>query len=835
MLSKYFKIAWRNFARDWITAAINMLGLAIGICACMVIYLIAHFELSYEDFQPEGDRVYRAVMDVDFGSGEVSHIGNLPYYATHTIRTQFTGIDKVAGFFNYYFSVTVPDGSKRPKHFDANDPSIDYRSNMIITDPEYFSIFRYEWLAGNAETALNEPFEVVLAESKAQSYFGAIPADQMLGRDLIYNDSLHLRVTGIVKDLPGNTDFIFKDFISLSTIKASFLNTGNYLRGVTDDGYTDFGQVFIKLSKGEKSGHFDAQTPVLRAQFMQQHFQKFAKKANYHLQPLSDIHFNSDYHDFYSRHAQLPMLYGLIGIAAFILIIAAVNFANLATAQATKRTKEIGIRKVMGSTRINLAIQFLCEAFLMTIFAAILSLVLLQPALAVFHDIVPRELVFTWQNPALFACLAGVTAITAILAGIYPAKVLSSYRPVQCLKDQEVGPGGHKNYVRKGLIVFQFAVSLFFIIGTLVIDSQLHFMLNKDLGFRKDSIIDFDINPKLPGEKKYLLAEEIRKLAGVDMVSVSQDLPQSNDSRGGGIYCKDKGTVIQETLYRAGDEYFVPLFGLKVVAGRNLIPPTGRDSITEFLINETEARQLGFQKPKDAIGHTIQTGAFGSRPFYVINTGPVVGILADYNSQPLNTAIPPTSIMASKDLYYGLINVRLSTQGRKVSDLSPTIAAIGKEWSEIYPTERFEYVFFDSVISSYYTGQQTMLHTINLASMMAIFISCLGLFGISAFIIVRRTKEIGIRKVLGASVTSIVSIMVKEFVVLVGLATVIATPIAWFLMHRWLDDFAYRVALNLWIFLLAGLSAVVIALVTVGYHSIKAALANPIDCLKTEG
>ncbi len=833
MLRKYFKIAWRKLGKNKVTAVINVAGLAIGICACMVIWLIAHFEFSFEDFHPDKERIYRAVMDVDNGTGEVHHIANVPYFATRAIRTQFTGIDQVAGFFNYYFSVTVPDGNKKQKRFDEGDQSTD-PSEMIITDPEYFSIFRYEWLAGNAASALNEPFEVVLTESRAHQYFGAVPVDEILGKELIYNDSLHLRVSGIVKDLPRNTNIIFKDFISISTIKASFLNNRGYLHGVTDRAYSDFGQVFVKLSKGVNSDHFTAQAPILRAQQIQQS-QKFASnKTVYHLQSLSDIHFNADYGgDFYSRQAQLSTLYGLMCIAVFILIIAGINFANLSAAQSTKRAKEIGIRKVLGSTRKGLAVQFLCEAFLMTLFAAILSLLLLTPALALFHPIIPREMVFTWQNPSLFIILAVMTIITSILAGIYPARVLSSYRPALCLKDQGVSLGNRKNYFRKALIVFQFVVSLIFIIGTLVINRQIQYMSDKDPGFKKDAIIDAVINPKLPGGEKYLLADKIRGLAGVDLVSVSQDLPQSNGARGAGLYCKDMGTVIQQSTYQAGDEYYIPLFGLKLVAGRNFIPPVLKDSITEFVINETAARQLGFQKPEAAIGHLIQTGSFGSQ-IHVNNTGPVVGIVADFHSQPLNTAIQPVSIMASRDLYFGKINIKLSTKGRKMSDFSSTIAAIDRQWKEIYPEERFDYVFFDSVISSFYDDQRKTLHTMNLASMTAIFISCLGLFGISAFIIVQRTKEIGIRKVLGASLTDIVGIMVSEFVGLVGLATVIASPIAWYLARNWLNGFAYRVGLNIWIFLLAGLSAVVIAMVTVSYHTIKAALANPIDSLKAE-
>ncbi|HLX90063.1 MAG TPA: FtsX-like permease family protein [Puia sp.] len=830
MLKKYFKIAWRNQAKNKVTTTINIIGLAIGISACMMIYLIVHFEFSFENFHPDKERVYRAVMDRDNGGGDIHHIANVPYGDELVIRTQFTGIDKVAGFFNYYFSVTVPDGNKKPKHFDEGNQSTDV-SDMIITDPEYFSIFRYEWLAGNAASALNDPFKIVLAESKGHQYFGAIPVDEMIGKELIYNDSLHLSVSGIVKDLPNNTNIIFKDFISISTIRASFLNRRGYLPKVTEGGYSDNGQVFVKLSEGVKSEHYDAQTEILSKQNAQ-NMQKFSgAKTKFHLQPLSDIHFNADYGgDLYSRQAQVSTLYGLMCIAVFILSIAVVNFANLSTAQSIRRAKEIGIRKVMGSSRMSLVFQFLCEAFLVTIFAAVLALLMLKPALAVFHEIVPREMAFSWQSPSLYISLLAIAIITSILAGIYPAKVLSSYKPAACLKDQGINEGNRKNYVRKALIVFQFAMSLLFIIGTLVINNQIRFMLNKDLGFKRDAIINFQINPRLPGQEKYVLAEKIRELTGVDVVSVSQDLPQENSSRGGTVYCQDKGTFIQQCIYRSGDEYYVPLYGIKIIAGRNLIPPTGKDSVTEFLLNETAVRQLGFQRPEDAIGHVI---SYGQLP-YISNTGPVVGIVADFNSQPLNTVMQPVSVMASKDLYFGMVNVKLSTKGQKVSDFTQTIAAIEKDWKEIYPSQRFNYVYFDSVIAGFYEDQRKMLHTVNLSTMLAIFISALGLFGISAFIIVQRTKEIGIRKILGATVTNIVGIMVKEFAVLVGLALTVAAPISWYIMSSWLNNFAYRIHMNIWIALLAGISGVLIALVTVSYHTIKAAVANPINSLKTQ-
>lgn len=835
MLKSFFKIAWRNLIKYKVSSAINVLGLTIGICACMVIYLTARFELSFDNFHEGKERIYRAVADIDNGTGTVYHTPTIPYSAAIAIRNQFSGVEKVACFFNYYFKVAIPDGHNSPKRFDAGDRSKD-PSDIVITDPQYFEIFKYDWLAGDPHTALDEPFRLVLAESKARKYFGALSPGEMIGREVIYDDSLHLKVSGIVRDLPNNTDLIFKDFVSLPTIESSFLNNSNHLQGVSDpSGWrnSDYEQAFVKLSKGVTPAHFNAQTSSL-VKTWAGHLRGGATdiKRVVHLQPLSDIHFNADYGgDLYSRQAHLPTLYALMGIAAFILIIAAINFTNLATALSAHRSKEIGIRKVLGSNRMRLGVQFLCESFLLAIFAAILSLLLLTPALNVFKGIIPPGMVIPWSS--LLTFLFVITIITSLLAGIYPAKVLSSYQPAVSLKGQGAAVPNQKTYLRKALIVFQFTVSLLFIVGAIVINSQIHFMLNKELGFKKEAIINFGINASYPREMKYVLAEKIRGLSGVDMVSVSQDLPEDNGSRGGALYCQNKGTEIQ-ALERASDEHYIPLYGLKIIAGRNFIVPAGNDSLTEFLINETCARQLGFKRPGDAIGNIVQTGFRGKPQFHAFNTGAVVGIVKDFHAQPMNAAIQPVSIMASKNLYYGMLNVKLSSNGGQINHLNSTMANIEKQWKEVYPEERFEYSFFDRTIAGFYAEQKKTSDIINAAMAIAIFISCMGLFGLAAFTAVQRTKEIGIRKVLGGSVASIAGLMVKEFVLLVGAAFIIATPIGWYFMHNWLQNFAYRISMSAWVFLLAGVSAILIALVTVGYQAMRAALADPIKSLRAE-
>jgi putative ABC transport system permease protein len=835
MLKNYFKIAWRNLTKNKVSTTINITGLAIGISACVIIYLITHFELSYESFHPNKNRIYRAVTDIRENKGAISHAPLISYSSSLLIRNQFTGIDKTAYFFSYYFKISIPDGKQNAKIFAMPDPSKD-GSDVIITEPQFFEIFKYKWLAGNAATALNSPFKVVLTESKARNYFGLIPLDEIMGKEVIYNDSLRVTVSGIVKDFQKNTNIIFNDFISFPTIQSSFLSRSPYLPGAADPeqwGWSDYGQAFIELSKGISAAQVDAQAASL--------FKRLNNlggglriKGTFHLQPLEDIHFNPDYGaDAYSRQSDLSTLYGLMGIAAFILILAVANFINLSTAQSIQRAKEIGIRKVLGSNRSNLIMQFLSETFLLVALAVVLSLVFVRLALGAFHQLIPEGVFLNFLSPSLFIFLVSIIIITTLLAGFYPAKVLSSYLPALSLKGHAVQPANHRISLRKALIVFQFTVSLVFIIGTIVIGDQIHYILNKNLGFQKDAIVNIPTDAHYGINKKYVLAREIKNLSGVEIVSVSQDFPEVNYSRGGLLVRKDNGAQVQ-SQYRAGDEQFIPLYGLKIIAGRNVYAPGANDSITEFLINETSSQQLGFKKPDDALGHIVQTGFFNKTQFVSWNTGPIVGVLADFHSQPLNSSIAPTCFLASKNLYYGAISIKLSTQGRQLGNFNASLTNIEKQWKKIFPEEAFNYSFYDQTIARFYDKEQKVSQIMNSAMLIAVFISCMGLFGLVAFVAERRTREIGIRKVLGATVSGIVLLLSKDFLYLVLISILIASPIAWYFLHQWLEDYAYRININWWVFVLAGFSAILITLITVSFQTIKAALANPVKSLKVE-
>jgi putative ABC transport system permease protein len=838
MFNHYLKASLRVLFRNKLYSAINIIGLAIGLSACITIYLIASFEMGFEHFQPDMNRIYRVVTDIRENDRE-KHFPLISYSEASYIKTHFTGIDKIAYFFDYYFKASVPGKDRKINVFPTPDPTKDI-SDIIITEPAYFDIFKYEWLVGNPSAALSQPFKVVLTENKARDYFGSLPLSEVIGREIIYNDSLRLSVSGIVKDYPKNTDFVFKEFVSLSTISHSFLSNPPYLAGVTDIskwGWNDLGQAFIKLSPGTNAVEIANQTPALISLESSQHG-KFSKSNVHqviHLQPLADIHFNPDYgSDYYSIQSDRRTLFGLMGIAALILLIAVINFINLATAQSIGRAKEIGIRKVLGSSRAALILRYLRETFILVWLAIIVSLLICRLLLNAFPTMIPAGVAIDILSPSMVFFLISIAILTTLFSGLYPARLLSSYSPAQSLKGATAQISNSKSPLRKMMIVFQFSVSIIFIVGTIAIGNQVHYLLTKNLGFQKDAIINFFNSGNHRNEDDYVLADRIRRLAGVDNVSISNDPPETAFPGVGTIQCKDLGTHIEAQHINA-DNNFASLYGLKMVTGRNFNAPQGNDSATEYLINKTCSRQLGFERPEDAIGHLIQEGYFAkSGSFMPYRSGKVAGVLADFHSQPLNTPIGAVCIAATKKLRGGLISVKLSTNGKQPGDFSSTIKNIGKEWKMIYPEENFNYSFYDRTIAGFYSKQQTTGETMSIAMMVAILISCIGLFGLMTYMAAQRTKEIGIRKVLGASVAGVALMLAKEFIVLIILAIVIATPVAYYLIHQWLRDFAYRVNISWELFALAGIAAILIAMLTISYQAVKAALANPVKSLRAD-
>jgi len=830
MVKASLKFAWRSLARSRLYTVINILGLSIGISACLIIFLICKFELSYDKFHPDKDRIYRMVSRYrEPGDIDPFYPNNISHAAAHILRDEYPGVDQLVNFYTYQVHVTVPGVDKQGNHLRKIIGQYN-SSQMIIVEPQYFSIFRYEWLAGSPLTSLNRPFQVVLTESQARKYFGSMPLNQLMGKELVYDDSLHLRVSGIVKDWTEHTDLDFKDFISYSTIGVSFLkHTPGFDDPAKPDSWGErtYAQTYVRLKKGFSRESAEAWIAAMVKS--RRPFRNKNEQFGISLQPLSALHFDSKYfYDHYSRQAHLPTLYALMGISAFILIIAIINFINLSTAQSIRKAREVGIRKVLGSRRTGIILQFLYETVIVVLSSMVVSLLITRPVLHGFSSFVPPGLgpgaIFTFPTLTFLVLVGG---ISILLAGLYPAIALSSFSPVISLKGQTMGFSRPKPYFRQLLIIFQFGISFFFIVATMVIGDQIHFMLNKDLGFKKDLIVNIDvgdINPNLHYtlDDVRLFGDKVRQLSGVSLVSVNDRPVALSWDPTIWLINLENGDKFAASC-RFGDQHYVSLFGLKIVAGRNL-QMTKTDSISEFLINEACAKQFGFQTPGKAIGHMISC---------IHTKGPIVGVLADFNSQSLDKPVTPLFIAGYRK-FVETVSVKLASARNRFGQFNGALAQINKIWKKIYPTEDFNYSFFDEDIARFYEEERKNATIMNAAMAIAVFISCMGLFGLATFTAEQKIKEIGIRKVLGASVAGLVAMMTGKFLRLVAIAILFTTPVAWFFMQRWLQDFAFRININWWIFALAALAALFIAFLTVSYQAIRAAKADPVKSMRTE-
>ncbi len=817
MFKNYFKITWRYLAKNKTSSIINVLGLSLGVASCLIIFLIIRHELSFDTFHPDKERIYR-VYGERTHQGKTSLSTGMSPATSLAIRDEVTGVETAAFFYNYQVKVSVPEQGEY-KQFNEPRSGVD-PAEIVVAEPQYFDIFQYHWLAGNPVT-FTEPSVVILTANKAKKYFGDIPYDQMLGRELIYDNALTVNVAGIVADWNKKTDFTFTDFISMATVP------GSVLKGQLDRDADNTMQVYVKLSK---DATFDAVADQFPS-FVGRHFKPVQDmKVSIFLQPLADVHFNTKLRDVYSHPVHQFILYGLTAIAVFILVIAACNFINLSTAQSLQRGKEVGIRKVLGSSRKKLMAQFLNETLLITIVAVIISLLAARPLLSLFGSFVPQGISLELGQPFTWLFLLAITICTTLLAGFYPAKVLSSALPLDSIKSA-THKGSSRNWLRKSLIVFQFTISLVFIICTIIIGDQIHYMMSKDMGFDKDAIVHVEMKGNLQ-----VMAEKIRQLPYVEDVSLHQETPaadQHNFTR----FSATMSGVKQDYFcsFERCDENFIPLYGIKLVAGRNVLPS---EYMKEFVVNEAFVRQLGYQNPEDAIGQMLTAGIWDQLPDGASvpegqRQAPIVGVVADYHLSSLHSEIVPICISASNQKIYTM-SVKLSTQGKSAGETKQILADFGKVWKEINPNEQMELAFFDDTIASFYENERKTEQIISISMFMAIFISCMGLFGLAVFMTKQRTKEIAIRKVLGARIGHILILLSNDFLKLILVAVIIASPIAWYAMSHWLNDFAYHVPVRWWIFILAGVFAIVVALATICAQSLKAAMANPVKAIKSE-
>ena len=751
--------------------------------------------------------------DVTENTGNKLHYGRLPVGVSINGRTALSGIDGIAGIIPYNAAISVPDANRPVKHFESKIGGTNYITTVIAQE-QYFDIFKYNWLVGNAATSLNAPFKVVLTENRAHQYFGNLPLNEIVGKQIVYDDSLTAIVSGIIAAWNKNTDLAFTDFISSATLKTTYFKN----RVNTDSWEEHFMNTwtFVKRSTGVSASKLNNQLNVLVKNYAGANV-----KLTLWLEPLSDIHFNPDIIENTIRTSDKTTLYSLIMIALFILILAIINFINLSTAQSFQRAKEVGVRKVLGSNRSSLVIQFLTETFVLTLLAVTLAVLLVNPTLTLFHSFIPDGIVFHFFEPSTIIFLVLLTFSTSVLAGFYPAKVLSSHLPAQSVKGAGTHRGSEKWGFRKALIIFQFSVSLVFIIGSIVITNQLKYTRDKDPGFRSDAIVIVP-TPWSDGLSKLsVLAEKIKRMPGVSTVALQWLSPMTDNGRVMQLKFKSTDKKEIEVGQVAGNEDFIPLYQIKLLAGRNL---AHADSVKEFVINETFLKYMGYKTPADAIGKILY---WNDRPF------PIVGVVADFHTATFHDLISPLCIINRPDREHTLA-VKLASKGGHAGSIKPMLLQLEKAWKQVYPAEIFKYKFYDESLALLYEKDQQTATLTNTAMVVTIFISCIGLFGLILFTAEKRAKEISIRKILGAGVGNILMLLSKDFIMLVIIALLIASPIAWYFMNLWLQNFAYHIHIGWSVFLLAGGAAILIPLATVSFQSIKAALINPVKCLRIE-
>ncbi|MDB5024720.1 MAG: FtsX-like permease family protein [Mucilaginibacter sp.] len=808
MIRNYIKTAWRNLLRNKSYAAINIIGLAIGIAACLLIFLIVHFETSFDNFHSKKDRIYR-VLTVFTGPDGVHPDAGVPLPTAEGLRTDFPQLKEVAAIMKNggsHYSVGNSSRGQAVKKFKEDD--------AYYAEPQFFDLFDFGWLAGDKKTALSEANTVVLTQDEADKFFG--DWHNAMGKIIRHENKTDLRVTGILKNLPANTDFPLKLVASYATMK---VKGGDYY-GNMHDWVSTFGSHFCfillpdKLSVSQFNKNLTA--------FVKKHKPAEYVKDGFQLQALGDMHYNTEvsifsYHPF---GKQLISVISLIGL--FLLIIACVNFINLATAQAVNRSKEVGIRKVLGSNRSQLVMQFIGETLIITLFAVALALCLAEIALPMLNKLLEIKLSATFlSDPVLLLFLLATIAVVTLLSGFYPAMVLSGFNPIAALKNKIASKNTSGISLRRILVVLQFGIAQVLVIGTLVIIHQMNFFRNKSLGFDKDAILTVPFpGDSISRTKLNTLRDQLLQQPGIKDVSYSFASPSDDNGWSSDFKYNNspKKTSFSPSLKWADAEYF-KLFKLKFVAGG---PYNKCDTINGYVVNETLLKKLGVQDPKDAIGKYI--GLWDNKNTYAR----ITGVVKDFNTGSLKNAIPPV-LMGSMKGVYQKINIKIQPV-----NISQTLASVEKLWNSTFPDGMYEYQFLDEKIANFYKNEDQLSHLYKIFAGIAIFISCLGLYGLVSFMAVQRTKEVGIRKTLGASVGHIVYLFSKEFTLLIIIAFAISAPVGWYFMHKWLQDFTYKIAIGPGIFILAIIVSVAIAWITVGYKAVKAALANPVKSLRSE-
>jgi putative ABC transport system permease protein len=818
MIFKNIPFILRRFSRQKLTTSLHVVGLTLGITVCLLIGLFIKYELSFDAYHAKSNRIYRVnQVWVDFGKKEFHY--STPFPLADQIRKDIPGLETVTKVHHPFQSVIEINPTKRFK-----------QDHVMMTDPEFLDVFDVKVLEGNAHEALRKPYQALLTETTAKKFFGN---EEALGKTFTYNDSFLITVGGIIKDFPGNTHLSASMLLSFSP------NEKYLMTSTTHYGSVSGGSTFIVLPEGVKpgSGLRTSLQSIYDRLLNNQPWMGKDSHCEMELQPLSDVHFNSKYAGggewVKAINSQWLWFFGSVGLA--VLVLACINFINLSTAQALTRAKEVGVRKSIGAGRFQLITQFLSEALLLVLFSGIMGIIIAKISLPAINDLTGKQITFDLlHSPSLFIALLTGILLTALMAGIYPAWIITRFRPAATLKSGSVNTNPQSALLRKGLVVVQFSISVCLLIALLLIGRQMNYMRKKNLGFNKDNIVMVSLPPGNKMEKKELFSTALRNTPGIKGWSFSTSPPSGGENTHWGtvmsVIGREDPNRQQVTLIMTDDK-FCSLYGLQLKAGRftnNADTNTVSESLPEgqrfakSIVNEKLVQALGLGSAQAALGKHFWIGMNGW-------TAEIVGVVANFNTGSLHEAIKPTLVTQFLPVCEK-IGIKIASG----VDIPATISRIGLNYAQVFPDGIFEFNFLDEQLNTLYKTEARLYDLFKIFSVLAMLISCLGLWGLITFAAQQRIKEIGIRKVLGASVPRIVSLLTKDFIILVGIAIAIAAPLAYWGIHKWLEDFAFRIHIGWMVFVIAGTAALLIAVITVGFQALRAAVANPVKSLRTE-
>jgi putative ABC transport system permease protein len=807
MIRNYIKTAFRNLLKNKGFTAINVLGLALGLATCLLIVFYVFDELSFDRYNVNLEHIYRLNNNIKFGGNEGSY-SESPAPTAAALKADFPEIEQVTRFRQR--------GGNLVKKGDHNIQE----DMMVYADPTIFKIFTLPMVDGDPATALKETHSVVINEKMALKYFNTTRA---VGKVLTFNDTALYKVTGVIKNIPKQSHFDFDFFISMSSLNESKEDSwfnNNFDTYILFRPDADIDRFTAKLTQFIRK-HAEPQLQSI----LHMDFTTLEKGGNYFrfsITPLKKLHLESNTKYDLGTKGDIKIVYIFSAIAIFILLIACVNFMNLSTARSSNRAKEVGVRKVLGSPRKYLIAQFLTESVMVTLAGAIIALFLAWGFLHTFNQMSGKELAVT---PQIISWLIPVMIIFVIVvgcvAGSYPALFLSGFQPIEVLKGK-LASGFKGGMLRSSLVVFQFFISIVLIIGTVVIYNQLQYIQNKDVGYNRDHVMIINRTWTL-GKKAKTFKDEIKQLAGVKNATMSGYLPTGGNNNNSSMFkdpVLDAKRAIQSSIWTV-DEDYIPTLGIKVKSGRNFSREMKTDT-DAIIVNEAAEQLLGFKDPLNQLLYLpMDSKASIMKPFHI------VGVIKNFNFKSLRETVTPLVLFDSEDT--GALTVRMNS-----TDMPSLLAQMKSKWAGLSPNLQFDYSFMNENYEGNYRAEQRTGKIAVAFTSLAVIIACLGLFGLAAYAAEQRTKEIGIRKVLGASISTIVGMLSKDFIKLVLIAILIAAPVAWYFMNKWLEGFAYRQEFQWWVVILAGVGAILIAFVTISFQSIKAALTNPVKSLKSE-